>query len=108
VPVYVIGQNKIIDNSWVPEYRAKIHGIVERHGGRFLTRSANIKTIEGDPPDVSLIAILEFPTAEAAEAMLSDPEHIALSKARRAGSKGSMVLIDDTDVGGSIPYLRKG
>lgn len=108
MPVYVIGQTKVIDDKWIPEYRAKIHDIIQRHGGKYLTRSANIKTLEGDAPDVSLIAILEFPSAEAVEAMLNDPEYVALSEARRAGSKGSMVLIDDTDVGGSIPYLQKG
>lgn len=108
MPVYVISQNKIIDDGWVPEYRAKIHDIIQRHGGKYLARSANIKTLEGDPPDVSLISILEFPTANAVEAALNDPELVALSQARQAGSKASTVLVDDTDVDGTIPYLQKG
>jgi uncharacterized protein (DUF1330 family) len=36
---------------------------------------ACMKTLEGKPLDTTLIALLQFPSAEAAEAFVSDPEY---------------------------------
>ena len=37
-----------------------------------------------------------------------DPEYAPLGSARQAGSNSRFRLIDDTDVAGTISYLRKG
>ena len=50
MPAYLIAEVKINDDSWVPEYAAKVHDIAAKHGGRYLSRSGNITTLEGDPP----------------------------------------------------------
>lgn len=108
MPVYVIADIKITDDSWVPEYATAVHDIVHRHGGKYLARSGNVKTLEGSPLDTTLIAVLEFPTAEAAEAFASDPAYAPYAKARQGGSESRFQLIDDTDIAGTIPYLKKG
>ena len=43
---YVIADIKVTDDSWVPEYAANVHDIVHKHGGKYLTRTSNIKTVE--------------------------------------------------------------
>jgi uncharacterized protein (DUF1330 family) len=106
--VYVIANVKVTDDSWVPEYAEKVHEIVHRHGGKYLSRSGNILTVEGEEPDLSLIAIIQFPSQEAAEAFAEDPEYAPFAKARIAGTASQLLLIDDTDVAGTIPYLGKG
>lgn len=108
MPVYLIAQVKVTDDAWVPEYAAKTHDIAARHGGKYLSRSANITTLEGDPPDTTLIALVEFPSLDAAKAFASDPDYAPLAKARQAGSEGHFWVIDDTDAAGGIPYLPKG
>lgn len=108
MPAYLIAQVKITDDVWVPDYAAKTHDIAAKHGGKYLSRSANIETLEGNVPDTTLIALIEFPSADAARAFASDPEYAPLAKARQAGSEGHFWVIDDSDVAGSIPYLPKG
>jgi uncharacterized protein (DUF1330 family) len=106
--VYLIAGIKVTDDKWVPEYAAAVHDIVHKHGGKYLARSGNVKTLEGKPLDTTLIAILQFPSAEAVEAFANDPEYAPYAKARQDGSDSRFQLIDDTDIAGTIPYLGKG
>ena len=46
--VYLIAEIKVTDDKWVPDYAASVHPIVEKHGGKYLSRSANIKILEGE------------------------------------------------------------
>jgi uncharacterized protein (DUF1330 family) len=96
------------DDGWVPAYAASVHDIVHKHGGKYLSRSGNVKTLEGKPLDTTFIALLEFPSAEAVKAFATDPKYAPYAAARQAGSESRFQLIDDTDVAGTIPYLPKG
>ena len=106
--VYVTADIKVTDTGWVPEYAASVHDIVHKHGGKYLARSGNVKTLEGTPLDTTLIALLQFPSAEAVEAFATDPEYAPYAAARQRGSESRLQLIDDTDLAGTIPYLPKG
>ena len=106
--VYMIADIKVTDDKWVPPYAASVHDIVHRHGGKYLSRSGNVKTLEGKPLDTSLIALLAFPSAQAVEGFLADPKYAPYAKARKDGSDSRFQLIDDSDLAGTIPYLRKG
>jgi uncharacterized protein (DUF1330 family) len=106
--VYVIADIKVTDPSWIPEYAAAVHDIVHKHGGKYLSRSANVKTLEGKPLDTTLIAIMAFPSAKAAEAFVTDPHYAPYVAARQEGSESRFQLIDDTDLAGKIPYLPRG
>ncbi len=108
MPVYLIADVTITDDAWVPDYAAKVHDIAARHGGRYLSRSGNIETLEGTPLNSTLVALIEFPDRESARAFASDPDYAPYAKARQAGSTGNFHLIDDTDLAGAIPYLPKG
>ena len=106
--VYVIADIKVIDDRWIPDYAASVHELVHKHGGKYLSRSGNVKTLEGSPLDSTFIALLEFPSAEAVQAFATDPKYAPYAAARQAGSESRLQLIDDTDVAGTIPYLPKG
>ena len=105
--VYVIADVKVTDEAWIPDYAANVHDIVHRHGGKYLSRSANITNLEGEPLDTTLIAIIEFPDMESVQAFANDPDYAPYGKARSDGSVSKLNVIDDTDVAGSIPYLDK-
>lgn len=105
---FLVAQVKVNDDAWIPEYAANVHDIVHRHGGKYLTRSGNITTLEGDESTASLVAIIEFPTADALHAFVSDPDYAPYAQARQAGTDSHFIAIDDTDVAGTIPYLTAG
>ena len=106
--VYVIADIKVTDDRWVPAYAASVHDLVHKHGGKYLSRSGNVKTLEGKPLATSLIAIMQFPSTKAAEAFVTDPQYCHHASARRDGSESRFQLIDDSDLAGTIPYLPKG
>ncbi len=106
--VFVIADVKVTDDRWVPDYAANVHDIVHKHGGKYLSRTANITTVEGEPLNTTLVALLQFPSMDAVQAFASDPEYAPYAKARQAGSVSRLHVLDDTDVAGTIPYLAKG
>ena len=106
--MYLIANIEVTDDSWVPGYAEHVHDIVHKHGGKYLSRSANINTVEGDASTASIIAILSFPSMEAIEAFASDPAYAEFGAARQAGSVSTFHFIDDSDAAGTIPYLPKG
>ena len=104
---FLIADIKVTDDKWVPDYAASVHDLVHKHGGKYLSRSGNVKTLEGAPLDTSLIAIMAFPSIKAAESFVTDPAYTRYAAARRSGSESRFQLIDDTDLAGTIPYLAK-
>ncbi len=106
--VYLIADITITEGSWVPDYAATVHTLVERHGGRYLSRSGNIVQIEGSDPGSTLVALISFPDRAAVDAFVNDPSYAPFGRARQAGSISRFRLIDDSDLAGTIPYLRAG
>ena len=102
---YLIAQVKVNDDSWIPEYAANVHDIVHRHGGKYLTRSGNISSLEGDALSADLVAVIEFPSEAAMQAFISDPEYVPYAKARQAGTDSLLFGLDASDGAGTIPYL---
>ncbi|MEH2361889.1 DUF1330 domain-containing protein [Nostoc sp.] len=106
--VYLIADVKVTDDAWISDYAANVHEIVRNHGGKYLSRSGNITTIEGEGLGTTLIALMEFPSIEAVQAFANDPAYAKYRQARQSGSISSLNVIDDTDIAGTIPYLPKG
>lgn len=105
--VYVVADIKVTDDSWVPAYANGVHDLVHKHGGKYLSRSGNVKVLEGKPLDTTLIAILEFPSVAAVSGFINDPSYAPFAAARHKGSDSRFQMIDDTDLAGTITYLRK-
>ena len=105
---YLIADIKITNDQWVPAYAASVHELVRKHGGKYLSRSGNVKTLEGKPLDTTLIGLMEFPSATEAEAFVSDPDYAPFVAARQAGSESRFQLIDGTDLAGTIPVSPEG
>ena len=54
---YLIAQVKVNDDSWIPDYATHVHDIVHKHGGKYLSRSGSIKTLEGAESTSNLVAV---------------------------------------------------
>ena len=85
-----------------------VHDLVHKHGGKYLSRSGNVKTLEGKPLDTTLDRRYGLSIGAAAEAFAADPDYAPYVAARQAGSDSRFQLIDDTDLAGTISYLAKG
>lgn len=105
---YLIANVKVHDDAWIPEYAQKVHDIVAKHGGKYLSRSGNLTPIEGELPDYTVIALIEFPSVEDIKAFVNDPDYAPFAEARQAGTDSHFYAIDDTDLAHGIPYLPPG
>lgn len=106
--LFLIAEIKITNDAWVPDYAATVHKLVARQGGKYLSRSGNITTIEGENKDCTLVAVMQFPTKTALQAFVNDPDYQPYVKARQAGSTSQFYMIDSTDIAGTVPYLTAG
>ena len=104
---YLIANVKVTDDSWIPEYAQTVHELMEEYGGKYLSRSGNITALEGDPPHADVVALIQFPSVDAARAFAADPEYAPFAEARKAGTDSRLFVIDDTDLAGGVPYLPK-
>jgi uncharacterized protein (DUF1330 family) len=89
---YYIGQHIISDQGAFDIYLAKTIPFIEKHGGRYLTRSGTHEMLEGDKP--TRVVIVEFPSKDAAKAWYNDPGYQPLIPDRHAVTKSTMILID--------------
>jgi uncharacterized protein (DUF1330 family) len=74
--------------------------MVERHGGRYLARTAGIETIEGESRAPQVVLLIEWPTREAAQAFYDSEEYRPHREARRAGARNRFLIVSGEDVNG--------
>ncbi|WP_448071064.1 DUF1330 domain-containing protein [Georgenia yuyongxinii] len=73
-----------MDPNRFDEYRAGMPTALAQHGGRYLMRGAVEDVAEGGEPE--RIAIIEFPTREAADTFWASEEYTALRKVREGAT----------------------
>ncbi len=83
--------------EWIADYVAISSKIVEKHGGRYLARTAAHEQIEGDDQPAALRIILEWPSKQAALDFMKDPDYVPHLNARTAGSVSHHFLIEKKD-----------
>ena len=93
MPAYYIGEHLISNVALFDDYLAKVVPMVERFGGRYLTKAGSHEILEGDWRP-NRVVIIEFPAREEAEAFLGDPEIQDLFKVRHATTTSKLVLAD--------------
>ena len=97
---YTVAELVVSDPAWIRDYVAKVTGMVERHGARYLARSPRVETVEGEPRDDLVIVLIEWPSAEAAHAFYESDEYRPHRERRRAGAENRFVLVAGEDVNG--------
>ena len=94
MPAYVIGRMKIHQRDWMDEYFSKVPAVIESHGGRFLVRGGNPRTLEGQESLPDAAFILEFPSREAALGFWNSAQFAPLINLRQTGSQLEAMLVD--------------
>jgi uncharacterized protein (DUF1330 family) len=74
-------------------YRAAVPSLIERFGGRYLARAASGRALEGTPTTARW-HLVEFPSAEAADAFWSSPDYAELKVLRADAASVRAVLVE--------------
>jgi uncharacterized protein (DUF1330 family) len=76
------------------QYGKVSRDIVARFGGRYLARSQHNILLEGDSGTPCCIAILSFPSVEAAKNWFDSPENQDAAKIRRSGATFRIISVE--------------
>jgi uncharacterized protein (DUF1330 family) len=92
VSAYWIGEHKVTDQAKFAEYLRQVVPMIERHGGRYLTRVGSHEVLEGDwRPD--RVVIIEFPDKAALIAWYRSPEYQPLIAMRQAAAEDVLIVV---------------
>jgi len=81
------------------EYAKLARDILPKYGGRYLARSQSNLLLEGDGSVPCCMAILEFPSVDAAKRWYESPENKEATKVRQSGAKFRLVAIEGLPTG---------
>ncbi len=95
--VYSIVKFTVTDPAWLADYGPNVTKMVEAAGGRYLARTAEVEALEGSIEPGSLVVLLEWPSNEVAISFYNSEEYKPFLEARKAGSKGTFLMVSDKD-----------
>ena len=98
---YVIANLQVRNTARRTDYGERTLDLIHKHGGKVLAPfGSRVEVLEpsdkhprGSP---TAIVLLEFPTAQAAEAWYQDPEYQPLIALRKQGADGDLYLVEAT------------
>jgi uncharacterized protein (DUF1330 family) len=93
MPAYYIGEHKITNAKVFEEYLAKVMPMIERFGGRYLTRAGTHEVIEGDWKP-NRVVIVEFPDIASIERWYRAPEYQPLIALRQTAATDVMIMLE--------------
>jgi uncharacterized protein (DUF1330 family) len=81
------------DESVFAAYGPLAAASIEKFGGRYLAKGADIGLLEGDGRPLAM-AVLEFPSRAQAEAWFASEDYQAAAKIRRGGARNRFLVIE--------------
>jgi uncharacterized protein (DUF1330 family) len=89
--VYVIVQLKMMDRAAYDRYQARFFDVFRKFKGRLLSADENPAVLEGSWNRDKLV-LMSFPDETAFRAWADSPEYLEISKDRKAGADGIVLL----------------
>ena len=89
--VYVIVQLKMTDRAAYDRYQARFFDVFKKFSGRLLSADENPAVLEG-AWDRDKLVLMSFPDEAAFRAWADSPEYLEISKDRKAGAEGIVLL----------------
>jgi uncharacterized protein (DUF1330 family) len=89
--VYVIVQLKMTDRAAYDRYQARFFEVFRKFSGRLLSVDDNPLILEG-AWDRDRLVLMSFPDEAAFHAWADSPEYLEISKDRKAGAHGIVLL----------------
>jgi len=92
MPIYLILDNTIHDPAKYEEYKRAVPALVARHGGEYLARGGRFEVLAGNW-DPKRIVIFKWPSREAVNAFMTDPEYQPWKKLRESVATTNNLLL---------------
>lgn len=96
MPAYLLADVDVRDSAAYEEYRQKVPGLIEAHGGRYLVRGGSAEVLEGDWSPRRTI-VLEFPSMAHLRAFYDSPEYAPLKALRVRVSHSRVVAVEGVE-----------
>jgi uncharacterized protein (DUF1330 family) len=93
MPAYYIGEHKITNPAVFEEYLAKVMPMIERFGGRYLTKRGSHEVLEGDWHP-NRVVIVEFPDKASIRSWYEAPEYQPLIALRQSAATDVMIMLE--------------
>jgi uncharacterized protein (DUF1330 family) len=90
---YLIAEHKIADPARFEEYRRQVAPMIERFGGRYLTRGGSHEILDGDWHPTRVV-VIEFPDMGALKAWFASPEYQPLIALRQEAGTDVLIAVD--------------
>ncbi|WP_304164114.1 DUF1330 domain-containing protein [Phenylobacterium aquaticum] len=90
---YLVLDFTVLDLPAFMPYIEGVPAFIAKHGGRYIVRGVEPQVMEGDwSPE--RVVILEFLTAENAQAFLADPDFQSLKAVRERSTISKLILVE--------------
>ena len=90
---YLLGQITISDKSQYKIYDSKIGNVIEEFGGKYLVKGG-LRIVKEGNPFFQRDVLVEFKDIETAQRFFSSQQFKKISKFRKAGSTGFLLLLN--------------
>lgn len=92
-PGYFIAEVDVTDPATMQRYGAKVPETLAPFNHRYLVRSRNVQTLEGDPPKGGIVEI-QFESVEKAREWYDSPAYAAIRPIRQSAAKSRIFIVE--------------
>jgi uncharacterized protein (DUF1330 family) len=96
MPAYVVSYVAVNDPDAMGRYATTAAPITEGHGGRYLFAGPGAETLDGEWPGDAM-AIIEFPSREAAMRWYESQEYAQAKPLREAAGQTALIVTPDVE-----------
>ena len=93
---YLLGQITISDKSQYKLYDSKIENIIKEFGGKYLLKGG-LRMVKEGHPSFQRDVLVEFKDIKTAQRFFSSQQFKEISKFRKGGSSGFLILVNGED-----------
>ena len=94
MPAFLIADETISDPDLFEDYKRRVLPLIEKHGGRFLSRGGDVHVLEcGKDWRPGRMVIIEFPDLAALEAWYDDPAYAPVLAIRQRAAASTLVAL---------------
>ncbi len=90
---YLIARVDVKDMTQYKEYTKLTPGIIEKFGGKFISRGSDIVLLEGEE-EKRRVVMVEFPDLQTAKDFYHSDEYQAAIKVREGAAEGQFIVVD--------------